>query len=233
MNMKTLRKILAAICATALIVCISVGATIAYLTSDDQVVNTFTVGKVEITLDETNTDELGVADGTGRSDEGNEYQLYPGRTYLKDPQIHVDANSEDCWVVAKVVVTADSLANVRSVIGYGADKKLLGLNGIVTGGVFDKEYTDNGDGSYTSKDGTIELLQVAGENENTFYIYYLTKQIAGANLELFHDLVIPQEWTNTEIGNMAGLKMDVTAYAVQKDGFDNVKTAFTTAFPGK
>ena len=53
MKKSMLRKVLLLACSAVLLVCLSVGATLAYLTSNDTVVNTFTVGKVAITLDET------------------------------------------------------------------------------------------------------------------------------------------------------------------------------------
>ena len=102
--MKTTKKaLLLALCAVLLVVS-TVFATLAYLTSTTEVVkNTFTAGNVTITLDEAKVDEYGkeVA-GAARVTE-NEYKLIPGHTYTKDPTIHVDANSEDCWVFAKLV----------------------------------------------------------------------------------------------------------------------------------
>ena len=46
------RKILVSLAALALVAAISIGGTLAYLTSQDQVTNTFTVGNIKITLDE-------------------------------------------------------------------------------------------------------------------------------------------------------------------------------------
>ena len=57
MKNSKLRKVLLLACSAVLLVCLSVGATLAYLTSTDTVKNTFTVGKVAITLDEVNVDE--------------------------------------------------------------------------------------------------------------------------------------------------------------------------------
>lgn len=96
-----MKKMLMAALAVVLIVVISVSATFAYLTSQDTVVNTFTVGNVVITLDEAKVTELGVQDGTTRVD-ANEYKLLPGHEYLKDPTVHVAAGSEDCWIFVKV-----------------------------------------------------------------------------------------------------------------------------------
>ena len=100
--MKNAKKlILLALCAV-LLVGASVMGTLAYLTSTDKVENTFTVGKVEITMDEADVDEYGVpVDGATRVQE-NEYKLIPGHTYTKDPTIHVAQGSEACYVFVKI-----------------------------------------------------------------------------------------------------------------------------------
>ena len=94
--MKTKSKaLLLALCAV-LLVAASVLGTMAYLTSQAEVTNTFTVGSVSITLDEAPVDENGEAT-TGTRVTENSYKLMPGHKYDKDPTIHVAANSEDCW----------------------------------------------------------------------------------------------------------------------------------------
>ena len=78
-------KVLITILCAVLLVTVSVLGTLAYLTSQDEVVNTFTVGKVNITLDEAavNADGTEIA-GADRVKENN-YHLIPGQTYVKDP----------------------------------------------------------------------------------------------------------------------------------------------------
>lgn len=106
--MKTKTKALVtALCAVLLVVA-SVMGTMAYLTSQDTVKNTFTVGNVKITLDEKDVDnDQNTADNvtlpTGEvRDKANKYHLIPGHTYVKDPTVHVDANSESCWLFVKL-----------------------------------------------------------------------------------------------------------------------------------
>ena len=76
----------------------AVGGTIAYLTdTTGPIANTFTVGKVDITLTETfNTDTDG-----DRTNDAWKAQLIPGTTYAKDPVVTVIADSEDCWLFVK------------------------------------------------------------------------------------------------------------------------------------
>ena len=99
--MKKAKKILALLMCAVLLVGASIAGTVAYLTSQDVVTNTFTVGKVVITLDETDVDVNGVKDGETRV-EANTYKLIPGHTYVKDPIVHVDAESENCFLYIKV-----------------------------------------------------------------------------------------------------------------------------------
>lgn len=100
--MKNAKKILALLMCAVLLVGASIAGTVAYLTSQDEVTNTFTVGKVAITLDETDVDVNGVKDSETRV-KANEYKLIPGHTYVKDPVVHVSADSENCFLYVKVV----------------------------------------------------------------------------------------------------------------------------------
>lgn len=74
--------------ALALIVGVAGGATFAWLTAKtDPVVNTFTYGDINITLEE-NT--------------GSDYKIIPGVAIEKDPLVTVKAKSEACWLFVKV-----------------------------------------------------------------------------------------------------------------------------------
>ena len=96
-----MKKTLTVIIALVLVVVMSVAGTVAYLTSTKTVTNTFTVGKVEITLDETDVDVYGVKDGDTRV-MTNTYRLIPGQPYTKDPIVHFQPDSEASWLFVKV-----------------------------------------------------------------------------------------------------------------------------------
>ena len=77
--MKKAKKVVALLLCAVLLVVGSVAGTLAYLADTDDVVNTFTVGKVDIKLDEKNTDGKD-ADGNPNNaerDQANEYKLLP------------------------------------------------------------------------------------------------------------------------------------------------------------
>lgn len=102
------RRILLLLACAVLLVSLSVGATLAYLTSTDEVENTFTVGDVQIKLDEAkvNTETGKAVEPEERIDDGNKLvRMVPGRLIDKDPTVTVLAGSEDCYVRVKVTVT--------------------------------------------------------------------------------------------------------------------------------
>jgi len=100
---KRTRKVLLMLCCALATVAVSVGATIAYLTDTEEVTNTFTVGDVQIDLNETDTDNDG-------SRKDNDYHLVPGQTYVKDPTVTVKANSEPSYV--RMLVTIEDYADL-------------------------------------------------------------------------------------------------------------------------
>ena len=102
--MKNTKKVLALLLAAVLLVAASVAGTVAYLTSQDQVTNTFTVGNVEIDLKEYDVDvQTGKKTETVIDDKGLiDVELVPGRVIEKNPFITVDAKSETCWLFVKI-----------------------------------------------------------------------------------------------------------------------------------
>ncbi len=80
-------KALVALLALVLVIGCSLGGSLAWLTAKtDPVTNTFTVGDINISLDESTTD----------------YKIVPGVNIAKDPEVTVEANSEACWLFVKV-----------------------------------------------------------------------------------------------------------------------------------
>ena len=79
-------------------------ATLSHLTNPEpKPTNTFTIGNVSITLDEAKVDPYGnyVTDASNRT-LNNTYKLTPGTTYIKDPTIHISADSDDAWLFVKI-----------------------------------------------------------------------------------------------------------------------------------
>lgn len=210
-NLK-LRKILLTICSAMLLVTLSVGATFAYLTSQASVTNTFTVGNVKITLDETDVDDS-TADAD--RDTANTYKLYPGQTYVKDPTIHIDDASEKAYL--GLVITVSNTADADAFFAkYDITKVLEGLS------------TNNSEWKVASN-------TVA--NDVRTYVLIKSTIISGSteDIVLFKNIKVPSEATNEEIALLNDVQLGITAYAVQAEGFNSADEAlnagFSTVFP--
>ena len=218
--MKTKSKALLLTLCAVLLVAASVLGTMAYLTSTDEVQNTFTVGQVKITLDEAKVTTDGEpVEGAARVTE-NSYKLMPGHTYTKDPTIHVDAASEDCFIRAKVTLT-----NAKEWIAIAtkyADNK---VENIIKG-------TD---------DNIWWVSQPAVDNEKntvTYTFVYkneshtdeLGKRIwtstDSKDLVLFNEIAIPGALTNDDLEAVGSSKITVVAEAIQADGFESEAAAW-------
>lgn len=187
---KTKKALLLSLCAVMLVTA-SVLGTMAYLTSTDEVVNTFTVGNVAITLDETDVDNS--TPGENDRDKANEYKLMPGKEYVKDPIVHVDADSEDCYLFVKVANEIADIEDTKTVL------EQMGEHGWVA--------VDGAEGVYVYTQNDV-LAVVKGDTDVTVFD---TFKVSG-NVD------------NDTLANYTGKKIDVTAYAIQADGFDG-KTA--------
>ena len=136
---------LAAFAFALLLVVGSVAGTIAYLTSETEVVkNTFTVGDITITLDETDVD-----DSTADKDRDivNTYKLLPGENYTKDPTIHVESGSSECYLFVNIVNNIESVEDPTNNIA-----SQLNANGwvLISNGVY--YYNQKVDASTAAKD---------------------------------------------------------------------------------
>lgn len=98
------RLLLVSVLAIVITLACAVGGTLAWLVSaSDPVVNTFTYGDINITLDEAEVPPDGSpVDPTVRTEKGNKYTMMPGETIKKDPLVKVKQGSEACWLFVKL-----------------------------------------------------------------------------------------------------------------------------------
>lgn len=209
--MKKTRKILLMAACAILLVCISVGATVAYLTSTDTVTNTFTVGKVAIKLDEAKANPDGSLIENADRVKANNYKLLPGHTYNKDPMVTVLKDSEPAYI--KMTVTF-SKANELDAIFEPTGAKLMEI--------FKGYNQTNWLYKGNSKDTTA--------NTRTYEFWY--KGAVGAPdadvpLDaLFDSITVPGDITADQLKTIEGMTITVNAYAIQADGFADADAAW-------
>ena len=210
------KKLLIMSVAMVLVCAFAVGMTIAYLTSTDEVVNTFTVGNVRIKLDEADVDEYGrVPQGSPAPRvKANSYKLIPGHTYTKDPTVTVLSGSERSYIKMTVTFTkADALGAI-----FGTDDAGLFsiFNGYDSANWINKGYTED------------------TENHTRTYEFWYKEVVPAvpATTEnvaldaLFDSITVPRTITNDQLATIQGMTITVNAYAIQADGFGTAEAAW-------
>ena len=208
--MKKSKAILMVVCAM-LLVAASVMGTLAYLTSTDEVVNTFSVGKVKITLDEALVGEDGKAltGADAARVKGNNYHLLPGHEYDKDPTVTVKAVSDESYVRMMVTVSFDQALT----------DELLATN-------LDSIFTDHDSTKWIRNDKT-----VSADNKTITYEYRYFDTVAAPTADvklepLFEHINVPEDYTDVQINILNGMEIKITAQAIQADGFADADDAW-------
>ena len=202
--MKTRSKaLLLILCAMLLLVASALG-TVAYLTVQDTVTNTFSVGKVDATLIEGSAGKRSMrARSTGAPVDENDHILMPGHTYTKDHTIHVDAVSEDSYIFVKVEngIASYEAASSAEEGGYRTIADQITANG------------------WTALESAADV----------YYREYV-KSSTGSDFAVFDTFKIADNANDAESWGSCDAQVAVTAYAVQKDGFDTASAAWMATF---
>ena len=220
MKNSKLRRVLLLLASAVLLVSLSVGATLAYLTSEsEQVQNTFTVGDVNIVLYETDIDK-GTSLDTDNSDvwtynnaydRNNKYKLLPNQTYKKDPTVFMQGLSEESYLRMKVTVTnyknlvaafpaeytVGGIFLLQNVVKWNTDWAYYGFVLSADGNTATYEFRYN---------KTVNALDTA---ENAY------KEIPA----LFTTITIPPVLDNDDIELLNNTQINVIAHAIQSAGF--------------
>ena len=202
--MKTRSKaLLLILCAMLLLIASALG-TVAYLTVQDTVTNTFSVGKVDATLIEGSAGKRSMrARSTGAPVDENDHILMPGHTYTKDHTIHVDAVSEDSYIFVKVEngIASYEAASSAEEGGYRTIADQITANG------------------WTALESAADV----------YYREYV-KSSTGSDFAVFNTFKIADNANDAESWGSCDAQVVVTAYAVQKDGFDTASAAWMATF---
>ena len=201
------KKILVACLCVALAVLTIAGTTLAYLTSTAEVKNTFTVGNVEITLDETDVDNS-TADAS--RDQANSYKLIPGHTYKKDPMVTVLSGSESSYI--KMTVTFTKAAELDAIFKPNGADMISIFNG------------------YDSTNWIYKGNTEGSDNTRTYEFWYketVAAPTADVKLDaLFDSITVPGTITNAQLATIKDMTITVNAYAIQADGFTTPEAAW-------
>ncbi len=209
--MKKTKPILLLLCAV-LLVSAAVLGTVAYLQDTDEVVNTFTVGKVHLKLDEAAVNERGEPIG-GRTEDGNAYHLVPGKTYTKDPTVTVLRGSEEAYV--RMLVTVSCYDELSAIFG---EPFLL------------RYFVAGWDSSVWVATDAIVKDEVAGTAIYEFRYFDTVRAEKDADLvldALFDAITVPSAMNGAQLAAVSDLEITVEAHAVQAAGFADADEAWS------
>ena len=205
------KKITAIFLCVALLATAIVGASLAYFTDTDNKTNTFTVGNVQIKLDEAKANPDGSLVPGAERVKANSYKLLPGHTYNKDPMVTVLKGSESSYI--KMTVTFSKANELDAIFApNGADMTKI-FNG----------YDSN---NWIYKNNTKD----ATANTRTYEFWY-KKAVGAPNADvaldaLFDSITVPGTITNEQLATIKDMTITVNAYAIQADGFANANAAW-------
>lgn len=118
--MKKAKKVLLLALCAVLLVGATIAGTVAYLTANDSVTNTFTVGKVAITLQEHDVNTQTGLKTSSVVDGLENLELVPGREIQKNPFITVDSSSETCYLFVHIQNNVDEVVTIGAMEGWTA-----------------------------------------------------------------------------------------------------------------
>ena len=191
--------------------------TLAFLTDKEEVKNTFTIGEVNISLNETAVNSDGKPiEGAERVIENN-YHLLPGNSYIKDPTITVEAGSDESFI--RMLVTLNKYKELKEIFGEDFEP-----GNFVTG--------------YNSEKW-IYIGKTLGSNNDVTYEFRYHKTVSGYNGEtkenqvlepLFETIEVPGEIEAKDLEKIADLEITVIGHAIQASGFDGLADVAWAAF---
>lgn len=211
------KKILALSMCIALAAIAIVGASLAYFTDTKTATNTFTMGNVQIKLDETN-----VNDPESDRVTSNEYNVYPGLVVDKDPTVH-NTGKNGAWV--RAIVTIENGMNWLGLYNdnvWTAPQEeafealinnTLGEDWEIEDIAYDMSSQDHPTSDFVA---TLKYTKILNAGEDTS--------------AMFSKIAFPAKMTGndvtTRIAQNGEFGIDVVAEAIQADGFTTWDAAF-------
>ena len=226
------KKIVTVVCSAALMLSLVIGGTLAYLTDNADVTNTFTVGDIDIALEEPGWDDT--TDGK---------DILPGDSFIKDPTVMM--LDGDAYVRFKVEFIDNSAATPAAITDPARiaailecvcyDSTFTPANTAVSPTVTAAEGTLLESGSYT----TAQRAAFAGINPaftkdavkssdatGTYYYNCPTIVTEGTSAPLFTHIIVPTDYDRAQLQALGAFSLKITAEAIQTEGFVDAAAAF-------
>lgn len=236
MKMRTLKKVGIGVTAAAMMLTAG-GISIAYLTQEEQVVNVFTVGDLE----------LGLQEPEWEPGEGDGLSMVPGNSIYKNPTIKnitSDKNGEqNCYarmclqikdMDGSLITDSQRLALIKEVIrfddSYTGDYQQKGAAQKIEEGRI-PGYSLKEIQALPMVNPLFDMDEQRSEDNKMVFNYMGIEKNGilkiGEEAALFTTIAVPTEWTKKEIQLLGEFQLDVSAQAIQTTGFAGQAEALT------
>lgn len=234
--MKNRKRNAAAAVVTVCIAAMGIGASLAYMTEKEEVTNVFTVGDLDIGLEEP---EWNPDDGDGSN-------LYPGYTVYKNPTIKNitgDQNGEEPCYVRMIIRIEDENGNlVTNQEAVDLIKETIRYDSTYTGSYdqtgFAAKLVEGKVPGYSLTDlaaypmvNPLFTLDGIRSTANELVYNYMGEEgngilNIGDEAALFTNIVIPVDWNQTHFETVGNFHIDVSAESIQASGFPSQNAAY-------
>ena len=201
------KKVFALALATCVIVLSIASSSIAYFTDTETYTNTFTSGKVDISL---KVGDVTVND----TNHSVEDKAVPGTTIERVTSISVNTGSEKAYLGAVITITGGTTLLTSNPSGD---------NG--------KIYAAN---LFKNIQGSVTVEDVMTEGTHTGFVVRIVlanEYSAGDSSNVFGGISIPGTWDQGNIETFKNVRLDIVAYGVQSEGLASPDAALKAAFP--
>lgn len=235
---KNAKKIAIGAISICLVASLAIGGTMAFLTDSEQVTNKFSLGDLDITIDEPSWEDgedpdPDNPDNPGKPGDGDD--LVPGDSKDKDPTVTAVKGDSYMRVIVTVkdrdtgaiITDTDRLELILKTIRYAENDAIKDGTPY---SLADLEAYDTVNSAFTLDD--------TGSSAGVYYYNYNDILKEGDTAVLFTDIVIPTDWSQDELNVLRGIyevdmetryhnyKIEIQAQAIQSDNFTDADAAF-------
>lgn len=217
-------KAVVVLMALVLLIGCGVGGTLAWLMDKTEAVtNTFTVGDINIDLNEHTLNKDGTPTTTTTKENSTDYKILPGTSQAKDPFVTVKKDSEACWVFVKIVEKDNYLFTAD-----GSGNKTYTENKYIQWGIDTTAGWELVSRDHAEPSGAQTVTYIYGKKQDAVF--------ANTDINILKDKTVKyaSSLTKDDLDALGETKpvLEFTAYAIQSEGLkeneadtDDISTA--------
>ena len=241
--MGNMKKRMAILAASMMVGVMAIGSTMAYFTEKEVVTNKFTLGDLDLGLNENEWDPKDPDNG---DDGGDGKNMYPGYTVYKNPTVKNITSpikgEEPCYARmiveiqdhnGNLITDQNAIDLIMQTIRYDASYNgSFEAKGSATGLVEGKipGYSLSDIAAFSTVNPDFKKDTTRSTNNRLVYNYMGDANDGilkiGEQSTLFTNIVIPTDWNQTQLQTIKGFQLKVTVEGIQSKGFATQADAY-------